>query len=255
MISDVRGHRWCNLRWYLVVYCLINANPLNANPDASSHSPLTLTPTTGSLLIAAPQLRDPNFKRTVIVLLEYTSRGALGVVLNRRANLTVAELLGRGAHPGAPGWAGQVAVYRGGPVEPNRISVLVDSDIAPPDTVRVLDGVYASTSMRALEWAGEHLPPKAVRVYAGYAGWGPQQLERELAHGGWYLFHGARNSTFAEPDKLWPALIEASKGTWVRDRGPKVREPIDATLDRIVLVSRKFWPMSPHEQWRHRGRR
>jgi len=165
---------------------------------------------TGRLLVATPALRDPNFERTVVLLVAHEDGGALGVVLNRATEVPVSEVLG-----GWGGLAGEPAVvFEGGPVQPeaaiclartrpgveelngfNRVSGAVGTvDLSgDPDTLR--DGVMG------------------VRVFAGYAGWSPGQLEREIAGGSWFVFDALPGDAFASrPDDLWPMVLRRQGG-------------------------------------------
>jgi putative transcriptional regulator len=129
----------------------------------------------GKLLIAGPTLLDPNFARTVILIAEHTEEGAMGLVLNRPAETLVDE-----AVPDL-GWlaAGGERVWVGGPV---------GSDADQPDQ---LDGAI-----------------RRARVFAGHAGWGPGQLEEELAEESWIVEPPRREEIFTDdPDALWRAVL------------------------------------------------
>jgi putative transcriptional regulator len=149
----------------------------------------------GKLLVATPILADPNFLRTVVLVLEHTDDGALGVVLNRPSATFLAELL--------PGWAGLAVepglVHIGGPVQPSGVIGL--AQIAPsevPDpTVRLL---WPGVATVDLETSPDDLAGavRGVRCFAGYAGWSPGQLDAEVDTGSWFVVD-------RDPDDLWTA--------------------------------------------------
>ena len=146
----------------------------------------------GQLLIAAPQLAD-YFRRTVVLVLEHTEEGAMGVVLNRPTDTAVAE-----AVPDLAELAGDDAlVHVGGPVDPNAVLALGDVDgepelLAPEDTDREL---------------------RRVRVFAGYTGWAPGQLDGEVEEDAWIITAATPDDAFAERD-LWPEVLQRKGGSY-----------------------------------------
>jgi putative transcriptional regulator len=138
------------------------------------------------LLCAVPQLLDPNFRRSVVFMLEHDARGALGLVLNNPAANAMDEVArGLGLH-----WRGSddARVRVGGPVEPVKGWILHDDDDWDPVAQTVLPGVWLTTTLDQVVKAG-HLDMGAgdhhILFMLGYAGWAPQQLEGEIAAGGW----------------------------------------------------------------------
>ena len=137
----------------------------------------------GQLLVAGPALVDPNFRRTVVLIGEHGDEGAMGVVLNR-----VSDDARRGGRS-ADGLAHRArrAGLLGGPVQPEAVVVLADfadveqAEVAVVDSIGFLPGEIEDTSA-----VGEL---RGVRVFAGYAGWGPGQLEDELEEGAWIVVH------------------------------------------------------------------
>ncbi len=154
------------------------------------------------LLIAAAHLQDPNFARSV-VLVTQTPRGPFGFILNRPLPLTVGEAL-----PGAAGAVASLPVHFGGPVARQAIGVLFGAEGEPPDALRVMDETYASLSQGVIDQilrAPE--PPSNLRFFAGYAGWAPGQLERELERGDWSVWPADEGSVFEIPaTEMWPVL-------------------------------------------------
>src|SRR5262245_37357375 len=139
----------------------------------------------GRLLVALPPLVDENFDRTVVLLLEHGDGGALGVVLNRPGERSVEDLLA----PWAPHTAAPAVFFQGGPVETESIiGVAVcaaETAQEAPHWAPVFDGIGTVDLSVPPD---EHDPPiDSLRLFVGYAGWGPQQLEGELAAGAWIV--------------------------------------------------------------------
>lgn len=163
--------------------------------------------TQGSLLVATPNLTDPNFERTVILMLEHTEDGALGLVLNRPSELAV--------HEAVPEWADQAAdpelVFTGGPVQPGAAFVLGER----PDGRRAEGFAVVFEQIGVVDLHGP-VPHDVgrVRVFSGYAGWSPGQLEGELAEDAWWIVDAEPEDVFADdPDDLWRAVLARQAGT------------------------------------------
>jgi len=155
----------------------------------------------GKLLVASPALQDPNFVRSVVLITEHGEEGAMGIVLNRPADAEVEEVL-----PELASIAVAEPVFVGGPVQPESLVVLgefTDPDKAAWIVVADVGLVSASTDLDEL--------PEAVRrgrVYAGFSGWGPGQLEGELEEEAWIVEAPQREELFSdEPEGLWAAVL------------------------------------------------
>jgi putative transcriptional regulator len=160
----------------------------------------------GNLLIAAPGLLDPNFWRTVVLVGEHSEEGALGVVLNRTSETPVDE-----AVPELAELVDEMGdVHVGGPVQPSAVVVLADF-AEPPDPEALVVG---SVGFLPAEVDPESLGPlRRARVYVGYAGWGPGQLDDELDEGSWIVEPAVADDVFtAEPDDLWSAVLRRKGG-------------------------------------------
>ena len=175
----------------------------------------------GQLLIAGPTLVDPNFRRTVVLVGEHSEEGALGVVLNRRAEATVLDAV--------PELAALVAgldhVHVGGPVQPSAIVVL--ADFVEPDLAGsiVLDSVGFLPAEVDPDELGEL---RRARVFVGYAGWGPGQLESELEEDSWIVEAALVEDVFtSEPDELWSAVLRRKGGPF----GVLAQMPVDPSLN------------------------
>lgn len=155
----------------------------------------------GRLLLAMPDMPDPRFRRSVIALCMHDSGGALGIALGDPVTgLGLTELLDSFdiEAPGLP----SCAVLAGGPVEQRRGFVLHGADWMSEDSMMVADDLALTGSLEVLRAIGSGTGPAAYLVALGYAGWGPGQLERELASPGWFL-------SAADPRRLFGVAPEA----------------------------------------------
>lgn len=157
------------------------------------------------LLVSMPQMIDPNFSKTVVLLAEYTAQGAFGLVLNRRMDepamsiVTADEPLD--IHPG-------MHLYTGGPVEPTRAWILTAHKDIDVDALEVSGGVYLSASPTLVRRTLESAPDAATRMVVGYAGWGAGQLDVELAQGSWLMAPVQPDLIFEVPsDTMWETAI------------------------------------------------
>lgn len=166
---------------------------------------------TGQLLVATPSLRDPNFERTVVLLVAHEEGGALGVVLNRATEVPVSEVLGQwGALAGDP-----AVVFEGGPVQPESAICLARTRPGASPPRRGFHRV--SGAIGTVDLAGDpgalRDSVEGVRVFAGYAGWAPGQLENEIATGSWFVFDALPGDAFVpRPDDLWPMVLRRQGG-------------------------------------------
>ncbi len=154
----------------------------------------------GKLLVASPLLVEPAFRKTVILLLEDNDDGALGVILNRESEEAVESHL--------PGWghfaAGSGRIHLGGPVEP-----AVGVALAPLRT----GDVATLPGLRTVDLEADPDPDlTSVRIYSGYSGWAPGQLDAELEEGSWYLLEASPDDPFDEPDGQWERVLRRQSG-------------------------------------------
>ena len=182
----------------------------------------------GQLLVATPALMDPNFDHTVVLLLECDDNGALGVVLNRPSPVPVADILA--------GWSDLAAdpdvLFQGGPISTDsalavgRLPPTVDEPQEPVGWRRLFDNtgivdLDTPTELMAQAVAG-------IRIFAGYAGWGSDQLIAEIEEGSWYLVPSLPSDVFTvDPEGLWMRVLKRQPGelAWVSTR------PFDPTLN------------------------
>jgi putative transcriptional regulator len=163
----------------------------------------------GQLLVATPRLQDPNFVRTVILVLNHDEDGALGVVINRPSPLEVARVL--------PDWSDAVSVppmvFGGGPVSPeSALAVAVALGEGPPSGFQRVAPGYGLVDLDASP--DEVVPDLAgIRVFSGYAGWGADQLEEEIEEGSWYVVTAAPGDLLtSEPETLWRQVLRRQPG-------------------------------------------
>lgn len=174
-------------------------------------SAMQIEPSAGRLVVATPTLADPNFSHTVVLLLEHGEDGTLGVVVNRPSDVGVDDVLEE--------WSAMAAtparVFIGGPVQSNALLAIGRlAGVASPSVQPVTEGVgVIDLHQHAADLAGIVTD---VRVFAGHAGWGPQQLEAEIETGSWFVIDGSPDDAFAaDPETLWRNVLER-QGGWFR---------------------------------------
>jgi putative transcriptional regulator len=179
----------------------------------------------GMLLVATPQLLDPNFADSVVLLLDVDENGALGVVLNRPTGVPVAEVLAD--------WRDVVAepevLFRGGPVSTEgalAVAQLRRGDDVPVGFREVVDGLGVVDLDTPVELVDGTLT--GMRIFAGYAGWGADQLQDEIKEGSWYVVPGQPLDVFrVDPADLWRDVLRRQPGelAWHSTR------PVDPDLN------------------------
>lgn len=189
-------------RLLLVVLAMLGA--VTAAPGAAG----PLQASAGALLVAEPELDDPNFDRTVVVLLHHDAEGAFGLVVNRPlGRVPTADLLRR-LDLDAEGVSGETELFYGGPVQPELGTVLHGPDYRGGDTRTVVVGLAASNDPAILRAIAEGRGPGRARVVLGYAGWGPGQLEGELQQRAWFLLPADPELVLAaDPAKVWERAL------------------------------------------------
>jgi putative transcriptional regulator len=161
----------------------------------------------GHLLVAAPSLVDPNFARAVVLIGEHSDEGALGVILNRPGEATVGEIV--------PDLSTLLdddeLIYAGGPVQPDGVMVLAEFD-DPDEAALPIDGELGFV---ALEADMDSIGAARARAFAGHAGWGPGQLDAELAEEAWFVAPFDREDVFtADPEELWSRALMRKGGEY-----------------------------------------
>jgi len=175
-----------------------------------------------AFLVAMPQLLDPNFRRTVVLLIHHDADGTFGVVLNRPTDLTATDL----CTTLRIGWRGvpEKEIGWGGPVQPQTGWMLFDEEAAvgSADVTQAGDGIGFAGSLEVLRRLAAN-PPEELQLLLGYAGWGPGQLEGELSEGAWLVAPVSREVVFeVEPAAMWEHVVRSlgvEPATLVATRG------------------------------------
>ncbi len=164
----------------------------------------------GRFLVASRDLGDPNFAKTVILLVHYgADQGAVGLVVNKRTDVPMSRVF----HDLEEASGRKDPVYVGGPVDLNTVLALLKSDSKPEGAGRVFGDVYLISSRDLLK---QTLASKAeaagFHAYIGYAGWQPRQLEHEVELGAWHIMAADAGTVFhSDPDSVWPRLIRRTE--------------------------------------------
>jgi putative transcriptional regulator len=176
----------------------------------------------GQLLIAGATLPDPNFARTVVLICEHTDAGALGLILNRPGGIVV----GDAAVELAVIAGDEAMIDIGGPVQPDALLVLGEFDDASYAGLPVIDSVGLMGDSSEIEQLVD--VTRRVRVFAGYAGWGPGQLDAELARDDWFVAPAGVNDIFdTDAEELWRRVLERKGGHFAL----VARMPIDPSVN------------------------
>jgi putative transcriptional regulator len=160
---------------------------------------------TNHFLIAMPGLQDPNFYRTVTYICEHNDQGAMGIVINRPMRIQLGEILGQMEIPAKPGAVNQ-RVFVGGPVQVDRGFVLHPSERHWDSTLEITPEISVTTSRDILEAMAADEGPNLSLIALGYAGWGGQQLEDEMAANAWLSGPADLDIIFRRPaEERWEA--------------------------------------------------
>ncbi|HTM62146.1 MAG TPA: YqgE/AlgH family protein [Burkholderiales bacterium] len=184
------------MRWALVVL-LLAASSAFAQPN-------------GILLVAKPGMPDPNFSETVVLVAWAEDSSTVGVILNRPSMQQLVDI--------APNWPGAVdfkqPIYSGGPVMRQVLVALFESKEEPKARAfRVLPNLYLSMHPGNLEPLVAR-PPARLRLYAGFSGWAPRQLESEVDRGTWFMLRATEDVIFRKDTTgMWQELVEKAQGS------------------------------------------
>ena len=186
----------------------------------------------GKLLVVPRNSPDPNFAESVVLLVHYAEDGTVGLMINRQTKLPVSRVLhdlkGSSKYPDA--------VYGGGPVQIEAVQALLQSRAGPHDATHLFGNVYLVSKKAELEEAlSAGKGSRDLRIYLGYCGWSPGQLENELNRGGWYIFDGSEGLVFdSNPSTLWSRMIARTEQQIVR---------LQRRFDGLVLFGQQssYW--------------
>jgi putative transcriptional regulator len=159
----------------------------------------------GQLLLASRRLLDPNFAHTVVLLIQHNPTGALGVVLNRPTSKTVQELW---RQVGDTPCESRQPVHLGGPVSGPVMAVHTLDDLAE---AQIVPGLYFAAKKPNLDELVRRDGDHRYKLFVGHAGWGPGQLENELAEGAWQTTPARLDDIFDDADDLWQRLLHAAE--------------------------------------------
>ena len=152
-----------------------------------------ISPRAGTLLVASPVIGDPNFDRSVVLILRHGDDGTVGVVIDRPTTIDVGEYLPEWESVAAP----PAVVFAGGPVEPE---------------VGIALAVGVGGSVDVVDLEAGPVDERPVRVFAGYAGWSPGQLDAEVSQGGWFVVAADPSDPVTpDPDDLWPTILRRQR--------------------------------------------
>jgi putative transcriptional regulator len=201
LLRSRRGVLWFGvLLTSSLVVDAASSKPEDAQPGASL---------AGQLLVATPDIGDPRFSRTVILMVQHNKDGALGIVINRPLDeMPIAKLLGA-LGLDSKGSDGSVRLFAGGPVQPEIGFIVHSAEYHLRGTIDI-DGRVAMTADPAvLRDIGHHRGPRQSLVAFGYAGWGPGQLDGELALGGWFTIPEEPQLVFdVARERLWDEAMK-----------------------------------------------
>ncbi len=184
---------------FLLQTALLNA-ALPTKPDEAPARPSLA----GEFLIAAPSMGDPRFERAVILIVQDDQNGALGIVLNKPlGEQTLAGLLESVGEKSAD-VTGSVRIFSGGPVQPEVGFVVHSAEYRQPETLAINDRLSLTSSVKILRDIANKTGPVKILVAFGYAGWGPEQLDKEIEAGAWATAEADPTLVFdADRDSLW----------------------------------------------------
>jgi putative transcriptional regulator len=184
---------------------------------------MTDSPLRGRLLVSQPTLKDSNFDRTVVFVLEHSDDGAVGLVLNRPSQVELAEAL--------PLWAEYAAtppvVFAGGPVveEDTAICLARAGGGAEANGWKAIADGFGTVDVNRTP-AEIGVKVHEIRLFAGYSGWGRGQLEMEISMGGWFVVDARPVDAFtADPEGLWKAVLGRQQGmlAWMATFPPDIQ--------------------------------
>jgi putative transcriptional regulator len=225
----------------LIVLCLPAAVPLAAlsKPEVTPHS-VSLA---GQLLIASPEIGDPRFDHAVILLVRHTNEGALGIVINRpvgeRPLASFMEAIGE---PGT-GVEGSVHIFLGGPVGRGIGMVLHSADYRREKTLDIDERMGLTSPPEILRDIARKRGPQKFLVALGYAGWGPGQLESELAQHGWFTAPSDLHLIFDEDrEKVWQtAMARRARDLWMAGTGLAFSPGLEIFFDDLAETNKRIW--------------
>jgi putative transcriptional regulator len=184
---------------------IVSASYLTPPSSRSFHTYEDKRLSAGKFLVASEKIKDPRFAKTIILLVNYDSRGAVGLIINRPTETKLLHVL-----PDVKGiQKAPDNLYFGGPVAFDQITMIIQSSTKPEESEKLFDDIYISNSLNLLERIIEHRKAdQRFRFYSGYAGWSPGQLESEIARKDWIILKSDPDILFDKaPEKIWQRLV------------------------------------------------
>jgi putative transcriptional regulator len=172
----------------------------------------------GKFLVANRKLKDPNFSETVVLLIDYHRHGAMGLVINRPTEMKLSKVF-----PEQEVLQDLIdTVHVGGPVARNQIFLLIRAENQPEGSLHIFDNIFVSSGKTMLQQMNDaKVRGEKFRVFVGYAGWAPGQLDGEISRGDWHVLRADARTIFDKaPSDVWPNLILRSSGKWTRFQTP-----------------------------------
>ncbi len=193
----------------LVGALLLSAAPSGAGMKEGAHpDPQSLK---GKLLVASPDMADPHFEKTVIIMVEHNEEGALGIVVNRVLGTGPAAEILEGLGIAANEATGELRLHLGGPVQPQVAFVVHSPDYADPESHAVTDRISVTSDAAILEAISHGKGPSKGLIAIGYSGWAPGQLESEMARDSWYVAPADEAIIFSEDtETAWQRALAIS---------------------------------------------
>lgn len=203
----------------LLLFVVVSLGMICSPPSSSATLKLPPTPDAinnlreGTFLVATDNLQGSSFQETVILITHYNKQGTTGIAINRPTTVTLKE-----AYPEVKHFKhSRDALYLGGPVRPDTIFVLLKSSRPHKNMQHIGGNVFFSPGISAMiHGMDKNVKGEAARVYAGYTGWAPGQLETEINNGDWLVIKADMDVIFSkEIGSVWKTLHKAWSGTWI----------------------------------------
>jgi putative AlgH/UPF0301 family transcriptional regulator len=191
---------------FAIVFAILPLNASRALLPIQFKNPQDLA--VGKLLVASRGLGDPDFAETVVLLVRYDEKGVLGLILNRRTDIPISQVLDLEAAKKRTD-----PVYLGGPVGPSAVFALLESSARMEKAEKIFGNVYLISDKELFEQAISARPdPGVFHVYLGYAGWTQDQLRAETRSGAWFILPADAATVFTtDPDSLWRQMIKKTE--------------------------------------------
>lgn len=176
------------------------------------------SPLKGKVLIAAPELLDPNFARAIVLIVQHDENGAMGLVLNRPLTTTVSEAW---TQVSAVPYPNEDPLFQGGPCE-GPLMVVHKEEYR--GQLEIADGLFLASDADVVKaLVGDAVEP--LKFFVGYSGWTKMQLESELAEGAWHVAPISAEQIFSTPEEMWDLLITAARKRTIAGIDPKLIPP------------------------------